>query len=161
MPRQFLASLLMAFSLAVHAETLTGRVVYITEGDTLTLEVGRVQQRIRLAGIDAPERGQSFGSESQANLGRLAFQQTATADCRQRDSHGRRVCVVRVKGLDLGLQQIADGMAWWSRHEAGQQGRQMQQDYAQAETMARLRRFGLWRGNRPTPPWDWRKLYRH
>lgn len=141
------------------AVTISGTVVGITDGDTLTLlDAQKQQHKIRFAGIDAPEKVQPFGSKSQANLGQLAFQKQATADCPKRDRYGRLVCKVSVDGQDIGLQQITDGMAWWYQKYAKEQSPDDRVTYEQAETMAKLRRMGLWSESNPTPPWAWRKL---
>jgi endonuclease YncB( thermonuclease family) len=96
-------------------------VVAITDGDTLVLLVDRQQHKIRFAGIDAPEKVQAFGSKSTTNLGRLAFQKQVVADGPKTDRYGRLVCNVSVAGQDVGLQQIADGMAWWFRKYSREQ----------------------------------------
>jgi len=143
------------------ADTLTGVVVGVADGDTVTLlDAQKQQHKIRLAGIDAPEKVQAFGSKSTANLGRLAFNKNAVADCPKTDRYGRLVCKITVAGQDVGLQQVKDGMAWWFRNYSKEQSPQDQADYEQAETMAKLRRFGLWSDTNPVPPWEWRKLGR-
>lgn len=146
-------------ALPSQAETLVGRVVAITDGDTLTLLVDRQQHKISIAGIAAPERVQSFGMASQANLGQMAFQQQATANCLRQGSGGLR-CKVFVNGQDVGLRQLADGMAWWNGKNTGDQFPEDRVSYEQAEMMAKFRRLGLWSESNPTPPWDWRKRLR-
>lgn len=138
------------------AETLVGRVVSIVDGDTLVLQVERRRHQLRLAGIDAPERVQSFGANARANLGRLAFQRQATADCPP-SAATPSVCKLSVAGRDIGLSQLADGMAWRDVDTlaAGDAAA-----YQQAELLAKLRRLGLWSETNPTPPWNWRKLGR-
>ncbi len=149
-----------------HAESLTGRVASIDEGDRLTLMVESRPYRIRLLGIDAPERTQAFGEKSRSNLGRLAFNREARADCGPADRAGQRRCLVRVRpddcrdcGLteDLGLAQVGEGMAWWNRAEAGAQTPDARGRYENAEFMARLRRLGLWSETKPQAPWQFRK----
>lgn len=139
------------------AETRVGQVVSIVDGDTLVLQVERRRHQVRLVGIDAPERVQSFGAHARANLGRLAFQRQATADCPPRAAVGPSPCKVLVAGQDIGLRQLADGMAW---RDAGTQTPEDAAAYQQAEMLAKLRRLGLWSEAHPTPPWNWRKLLR-
>ena len=150
------------------AETLEGYIVSISDGDTLTLLVDRQQHRIRVAGIDAPEHFQPFGNRSRTNLSRYAYSQDARAECYKKDIYGRDVCRVWVKpldcpncgkSLDLGLAQISDGMAWWDRNHMDEQSEEEQGRYEGAETMAKLRRFGLWRDTKPVPPWAWRREF--
>jgi endonuclease YncB( thermonuclease family) len=132
-------------------------VTAITDGDTINiLDTQKTEHKIRISGIDAPEKAQPFGSKSTANLGRLAFNKDAQADCPKRDRFGRLVCKVTVDGTDVGLQQVTDGMAWWYRKYAKEQLGADQDSYEQAETMAKLRRIGLWGEVNPVPPWEWR-----
>jgi endonuclease YncB( thermonuclease family) len=141
-----------------HADIVTGNVVAIADGDTLTLlDSSKQQHRIRLAGIDAPEKNQDFGQKSKANLSAMAFNRTASADCRKRDRYQREVCVVTVDGKDLGLEQIRVGMAWWYRKYAKEQSPQNRTDYEQAELIAKVRRHGLWDSKNQVPPWEWRR----
>ena len=98
------------------AETLTGRVVGIADGDILTLlDSSNRQHRIRLSGIHAPEKKQPFGNVSKQNLARLAFGRDAIADCPRLDRYKRPICKVQVDGVDVGLLQIEAGLAWWYR----------------------------------------------
>jgi len=157
---RFITISLLSLAIQVaSAGTFTGAVVGISDGDTLTLlDAQKQQHKIRLAGIDAPEKVQAFGSKSTANLGRLAFNKNAVADCPKTDRYGRLVCQVTVAGQDVGLQQVKDGMAWWYRKYAGEQSAQDQADYEQAETWAKVRRQGLWNDVNPMPPWEWRRV---
>jgi endonuclease YncB( thermonuclease family) len=147
------------------AQTLNGYVVGISDGDTLTLLVERQQHRIRIAGIDAPEHFQPYGNRSRTNLSKYAFNQDAKAECYKHDIYGRDVCKVWVRPyacrdcgltLDVGLAQITDGLAWWDRNHVDEQSEDDRGRYEGAETMAKLRRFGLWADTKPLPPWVWR-----
>lgn len=149
--------MLAVASFTAAADTLTGLVMGITDGDTLTLLVERQEYKIRLAGIDAPERRQAWGEKSKTNLSRLAFNQQATADCPKIDRYGRKVCKVGVSGRDVGLAQVEDGMAWWYRKYANEQSAEDRGTYENAELMAKLRRLGLWGDTNPMPPWEFRR----
>jgi len=159
MPRYgvvFLLVLLLT-STRVPAETLTGRITGITDGDTLTLlDAEHIPQKIRVAGIDAPEKRQAFGEKSKTHLSALAYNRQAQADCRKIDRYRRRICVVYVGGRDVGLEQIKAGMAWWYQQYAREQTKQERIDYEHAEFLAKLHRYGLWNSKDPTPPWEWR-----
>lgn len=134
------------------ADMLTGRVVAIADGNTLTLLAGRQQYTIRIAAIDAPERNQAWGEQSKTNLSRLTFNQAAVADCSRLDRWGHRVCKLTVNNVDIGLEQIQDGMAWWLRKDAHTQSAEDQSAYGSAELMAKLKRSGLWHDTNPVPP---------
>ncbi len=145
-------------SFTVMAETLVGRTIKIVDGDTLwLLDANNKTHKIRLSGMDAPEKRQAFGQQSKLSLSNLAYGREATADCLKRDRNKRPVCVATVAGKDVGLQQIHQGLAWWYRAYAHDQRVQDRRDYERAEQAARARRLGLWRGKDPTPPWEWRR----
>jgi len=91
-------SLVLAFS--VWAD-FTGKVVKISDGDTITvLDHYKVQHRVRLTGIDAPERKQAFGSRSRQSLGKLVFSKTVTVKTNKRDRYGRVLGKVLINGID-------------------------------------------------------------
>lgn len=142
---------------AASAATLSGRVVNIADGDTLTLLVGRQHHTIKIAAIDAPERYQKWGDQSRTHLSRLAFNQTAVAECSRLERSGYQTCKVTVNTVDLGLQQISEGMAWWVRQDASIQPAEDQSAYESAELMAKMRRLGLWGETNPVPPWEFRR----
>lgn len=150
--------LLALLAFPVTAETLSGRIVSITDGDTVTLlDSTRQQHKIRLAGIDAPEAHQPFGPRSRANLGALVFNLDVVADCSKRDRYQRMICKVLVNGVDANLEQVKVGMAWHYKQYAREQSPQDREDYEIAEFNAKMRRLGLWADKNPVPPWEWRR----
>lgn len=144
-----LAGLLLA--LAVRAETVTGRVVAVADGDTLTvLAAGNRPVKVRLAGIDAPEHDQPFGQRSKQSLAELAFGKTASVAVSKIDDYGRSIGVVTVAGVNLEAEQVRRGLAWVYRqysHDA---------QLLTLEAEAKAARRGLWADAHPIPPWDWR-----
>ena len=156
--RRCLLALLLAVCANAYSETLTGIVIGVTDGDTLTLLVNEAYQvKIRLAGIDSPEKKQDFGQKAKAMLSDLAFQKKATANCRKQDRYQRSICVVLVEDVDVGLQQIQAGLAWWYRQYISEQTASERTSYETAERDAKAHRRGLWAMPNPTPPWEWRK----
>lgn len=142
----------------LRAETFTGRVVGVTDGDTLKLLTDFKQSvKIRLAGIDSPEKAQDFGQRAKQNLSDLAFDREAIAECTKRDRYQRLICVVSVDGTDVGLEQVRAGMAWWYRQFISEQTVSQRTKYEIAEATAKAARTGLWSQPSPIPPWDWRK----
>jgi endonuclease YncB( thermonuclease family) len=99
--RAFLVAILwLLLATTAHAETLTGRVVKVADGDTITLfDASRVQHKIRISGIDAPERNQQFGNASKKRMSSLTYGKEAEAICYKRDRYKRLICTVYVKGL--------------------------------------------------------------
>jgi endonuclease YncB( thermonuclease family) len=151
------------------AESLHGRVVSVSDGDTITvLDSDHQQHKIRLSGIDAPEKAQAFGQRSKENLSRLVFGRDVTVVWHKKDRYGRTVGKIMVadpscldadcpRDLDACHAQVVAGMAWWYRQYAREQEAGDAHRYELAEQDARARRIGLWADPSPTPPWDWRK----
>ena len=107
----FLLAILCAT--AASAEVVVGQVVGITDGDTLiVLSSAKRQYKVRLAGIDSPERGQAFGTKAKQSLSDLAFGKVALVEYHKRDRYGRLVGKVHVGNLDVCLEQIRRGLAW-------------------------------------------------
>lgn len=144
------------FSIA-HAEMLSGRIERIEDGMTLVLVDATTRQAhtIRLLGADAPHRMQAFGGQSQSALAAMAAHQNVQADCRRYDQNVQ-LCVVKINGRDLGLEQVRAGMAWWYPEHSVNQTPQEREDYRQAEFVAKIHRYGLWNSTNPMPPRDWR-----
>lgn len=139
------------------AEVITGVVVGVTDGDTVTLlDAHNQQHKIRLEGIDAPEKNQPYGQASKKNLSDLAFQQTVNADCSKADLYGRLICKILVRGEDVNLVQVSDGLAWHYKKYQSEQSLDDRQLYALAENGARATKSGLWQEPNALAPWEWR-----
>ncbi len=153
---------------AAMAETLSGRVSEVVDGDTLRVEIaGRGPALVRLAWIDAPDRQQEHGEAARAGLSALAFQRAVRLETVGEASGLLRATLWVTpqeipcrsddcpKTLDLGHAQITRGMAWHDRRSLGQPAPAFAQ-YEHAEFEAKVHRVGLWSAKNPTPPWDWR-----
>lgn len=153
-----LLALVVALIGAAHAAELSGRVVGIADGDTLTLLVpGNVQEKIRLSGIDAPEKGQPYGEASKQALSGLVFGKDVVVDWGKRDRYGRIVGKVMIDGRDACLDQVRAGLAWHFKRYENEQPPADRLSYAAAEAAARSAKAGLWVDPAPVAPWDWRK----
>jgi endonuclease YncB( thermonuclease family) len=140
------------------AADLSGRIVSITDGDTVTLlDSTNTQHKIRLKGIDAPEMTQPIGQKAKSNLAALVFNREVIAECGKPDKYRGEICVIKVEGKDVNLGQVAAGMAWWYRDYAKEQSAQDRENYEIAEFNAKIRRLGLWADTNPVPPWEWRR----
>lgn len=140
------------------SSTLDGRIVGISDGDTLTLLDSHDQQhRIRLMGIDAPEKAQAFGQRSKAALSSAVFGRSVHAVCQEQDRYGRSVCKVLAAGLDVNLGMVEQGLAWHYKAYAKTQSVADRDLYSLAQERAQRDRRGLWKDERPTPPWDFRR----
>ena len=141
----------------LHAETLQGRVVHVADGDTVTLLVeGPQQLKIRLSGIDAPEKAQAFGQRSKEHLGGLVHGQQVTVVTNKRDKYGRQVGQVMLGSTDVNLEQLRAGLAWFYRAYERELSEELRSSYAAAEQEARAAGLGLWKDREPVPPWVWR-----
>jgi endonuclease YncB( thermonuclease family) len=149
---------LAAASVATAAKphyALTGKVVAISDGDTLTiLDDSKTQHKIRLAGIDSPEKKQAFGNKAREALGDKVFQQLVRVEVIDVDRYHREVGRIYLGERFINMEMVRDGFAW----------RYIQYDkpgeFAAAEADAREHRRGLWTDPNPTPPWEWRKTRR-
>ena len=153
--------LLLFLSIPTFADSLTGKIVKITDGDTrYVLDANYKEHKIRLAGIDAPERKQAYGLASRKHLASIVAGKQVTVEYQKRDRYGRIVGKVLLDGIDACLEQVKAGFAWHYKKYQHEQTLEDQRLYADAENKARNERLGLWRENNPNPPWEYRRLYR-
>lgn len=143
---------------AASAVTLTGKVVGVADGDTLTVLVDQQMIHVRLAGIDAPEKGQPFGQVSKKGLSKCAYGNQVEVKSHKTDRYGRTVGKVMVGTIDCGLRQIEQGLAWHYKAYAKEQAPEDRAAYAHAEEAAREARTGLWSEAAPVAPWQYRHL---
>lgn len=152
-----LATLLFLSSVA-QALTLEGRVVGVADGDTITiLDNKNNQYKIRLAGIDAPEKKQPFGNVSKKSLSDLVYGKQVSVDYNKQDRYGRTVGKVIVEGIDANLEQVKSGFAWFYKKYQNEMVLDDRLDYLHAQEAAEKSKIGLWVDQSPIPPWDFRK----
>jgi len=143
------------------AATIEGRVVGITDGDTITvLNSTRAEYKIRLSAIDAPEKMQDFGKVSKQALSNLIFNKQVTIETNNQLHRGRHIGIVYLNGEDINLNQVRNGMAWFSRKYERNLTRDDRLKYHRAEEDAIRQRLGLWKVANPIAPWDFRKARR-
>jgi len=134
---------------------IEGRVVGITDGDTITvLDANNKQHKIRLEGIDSPENSQPYGDQARRALGKLVFQKNVRIDWMERDKYGRILGHVYADDHWVNLEMVEGGWAWhfikYNSMEA----------LAEAQKKALYIGQGLWAGKSPMPPWDYREQER-
>jgi micrococcal nuclease len=135
-----------------HESAFTGKVVSIADGDTLTvLDDNHSRSRIRLFGIDAPEKGQAFGMRSKENLSDKVFGKTVRVQVVDTDRYGRQVGRIYLGDRFINKEQVEDGMAW--RYPTFD----WQGEFSAPEADARRHARGLWSDPHPVPPWDFRR----
>lgn len=150
-----LAGLLAA--LPVAADTLTGRVVGVTDGDTIKLLVDeRIEYKVRLGEIDAPESGQPFGQQSKRMLSDLVFNRTVSVRVTDIDRYGRSVGVIRIGNTNVNAEMVKRGGAWAYRRYLSDQR------YLLWEREAQQGNRGLWglQADQIIALWDWRAARR-
>jgi len=148
---------LMIGQAADAANVLIGRVVGVADGDTITvLDETKTQHRIRLVGIDAPEKNQAFGQKSKQSLSEMVYGKEVSVLWDKQDRYGRILGKVMMPWGDVNLAQVKAGMAWHYKRYAGDQSIKDRSAYDDEEMTARRLRKGLWADSDPTPPWDWR-----
>ena len=141
-----------------HSATITGKVVGVSDGDTITvLDASKTQHKIRLEGIDAPEKAQPFGQRSKQHLSDLVFGKQVEVVTNKTDKYGRSVGKVLVGGKDANLQQVRSGLAWHYKQYQSEQSASDREEYANAETSAQAQKSGLWVDPKPMPPREWRR----
>jgi endonuclease YncB( thermonuclease family) len=153
---------LFLFCFSAQADEITGKVVKVADGDTVTiLDGAQTQHRIRLSGIDAPESSQDFGKASKKNLSRLVAGKKVTIQYAKKDKYGRIIGKIIHDGRDINLEQLRKGLAWHYKHYQREQPIDEREAYEIAEREAQRARIGLWKQRRPLPPWDYRRQERN
>jgi len=140
------------FTTAGHAKDVTCKVVGITDGDAITVLVAKKQYKIRLDGIDCPEKGQPFSTEARKHIVKLCFNKTVTIRPTRKDEKKRQFGYVLIGETNVNRELLKEGLAWHDK--------QADKDDALAklETEARKAERGLWADADPIPPWEWRKM---
>ena len=175
-PLTFLLSLtfLLFFSIPslVLATTLEGKVIKVADGDTITImDDSGNKHRIRLGGIDAPEKDQPYGKESTQSLLELTSGKAVVIEYEKRDRYKRIIGKVLVdppgevfcmaldcvKKIDAGLEQIKTGLAWHYKYYQMEQSEEDRRLYSEDELEARTKPIGLWMGKERMSPWKWRR----
>jgi endonuclease YncB( thermonuclease family) len=153
---------LFCFNAAIanaQAEVLVGNVVGVSDGDTITvLDASNTEHKVRLMGIDAPEKLQDFGNQSKRALSDYIYQQEVTVEYKKFDKYKRKVGKVIFEGKDICLLMIELGMAWHYKDYEKEQSKIDSDLYSQAELKARIERRGLWQTSNPIAPSYFRKM---
>ncbi len=145
----------------------TAKVIGVSDGDTITVLRDKEQVKIRLAGIDAPEKAQAFGNVAKQQMSDLVFGKEVRVEDRKKDKYGRTISRVWVapaecvdidcpKTFDTGMALLTLGLAWHYKKYAKEQPEEEREEYSFAETEARGKRVGLWADADLVPPWEWR-----
>jgi endonuclease YncB( thermonuclease family) len=130
----------------------SGKVVGVSDGDTIWVMHRGHETKIRLFGIDCPERYQPFGNRARRFTARMVFRKIVEVQKVDTDSYGRTVAWVSVDGRSLNEELLRAGLAWWYRYYA-----EDEQELERLESEARENKIGLWSRPNPVPPWKFRR----
>ena len=159
--RLIILVLLVVILPLAQAETLTGRVVRVTDGDTIVvLDSNNAQHKIRLLGIDAPERKQAYGTKSKEHLSDSVAGKFVVVEYEKRDYYKRILGKVLLSNQDINLEQIKAGLAWHYKKYQNEQTPDDRYIYSKTEIEAKEAKRGLWADPNPVPPWEYRKAKR-
>lgn len=148
-------TLTLLLSVFPTAADISGKVVSVHDGDTLTVVIDRRQVRVRLIDIDAPELRQPFGTRSRQSLSSLCFGKMASLDVRGHDRYNRTLARVSCAGSDANAEQVRRGYAWTFVRYA-----RADSPLFALEKEARTANRGLWQDPYPIAPWEWRRSVR-
>ncbi|AYN25651.1 nuclease (plasmid) [Buttiauxella sp. 3AFRM03] len=132
---------------------ISGKVVRVLDGDTVEIMAEGVATRVRLNGIDAPEKMQPFGQRSKKVLTEMVAGKIVLAVGDKQDRYGRLLATLMLDGRDINATQVYSGMAWVYRYK----GNATTPAYLRYEQDARTARRGLWSENQPVEPAIWRR----
>ncbi len=151
---QKLVFLLVTVSILFQCQerTLSGKVVKVADGDTFTILTNQNQQiRVRLHGIDAPEKSQDFSLASKKYLTDLVLHKTVDLYTKTKDQYGRVIAIANVDHLNVNEELLKAGLAWhFKEHDKNPAWHEM-------ELAARQSKIGIWSYPDPVPPWQFRK----
>lgn len=150
---RLVVGMLVFTSALLHADTIIGKCVGVTDGDTATVLVdGNRQVKVRFDGIDAPERSQDYGQRAKQKLSDLIYGKQVRVVISDIDKYGRSVGTVYVGSINTNLEMVRSGLAWHYKQYAPNNI-----ELANAEKTAKSSKAGLWAHDNPTPPWEYRR----
>ncbi|HMO19195.1 MAG TPA: thermonuclease family protein [Oligoflexia bacterium] len=148
----FLLSYIILFPILTFAETLSGKVIGISDGDTITVLSNKIPVKIRLNGIDCPENTQDFGTRAKQAASDIAYGKEAAVNSHGKDRYGRVIGDITVGSINLNHALVEKGLCWWYRKYAPNDT-----VLKNLEQEARTSKRGLWSQPNPIPPWEFRK----
>ena len=155
--KKLICILLLLLSPLSFAEELTGKVIKVSDGDTITvLDSNNQKYKIRLQGIDAPETQQAFGETSRQSLANLVYDKEVIVLWDKRDKYARILGKVIVDGRDANYEQLKKGLAWYYKQYENDLSDEDKERYSEAEAWARNYTEGLWTDSKSIPPWEYR-----
>ena len=155
--KKLICILLLLLSPLSFAEELTGKVIKVSDGDTISvLDSNNQKYKRRLQGIDAPETQQAFGETSRQSLASLVYDKEVIILWDKRDKYARILGKVIVDGRDANYEQLKKGLAWYYKQYENDLSDEDKERYSEAEAWARNYTEGLWTDSKSIPPWEFR-----
>ena len=149
-------TLTLYFTGSALAGIVTGNVTDVLDGDTIKVLHNTYPERIRLSGIDCPEKGQAYGNRAKQALSSLVIGRDVTLQTHGQDKYGRTLADVLLRdGMNVNHELVEEGWCWWYRKYAPGD-----LELQKLEKDARDAKKGLWADPKPVPPWEWRKRTR-
>lgn len=146
---------------AVQAEVYVATVTRVLDGDTVYIDAGdRKHVRIRLKGVDAPEKDQTKGDLAKEVLTQMVLGKEVLVNSFGKDKYGREVAQIGCDGQDAGAEMLSLGLVWAYRSFLGDLDDDWREEYLKREDRAKHFRLGIWEDSDPIPPWTWRKMAR-
>lgn len=137
--------------------TLIGKVIALSDGDTVTiLDSQKRQYKVRLTGIDTPEKRQAFGNRAKQALASMLFNKQVSVEWYKIDHYGRIIGKIFIDSVDANFEMVRLGLAWHYKAYEDEQSLVDRVAYSEAEKKARKDRIGLWQDPTPIPPWEYR-----
>ena len=150
------AAFVLLLTVPADAADFSGSVISVLDGDTIEVLHNQHPERIRLSGIDCPEKGQAYGRRAKQAASALALGKEATIQTHSHDKYKRTLGdMILPDGMNLNHALVKDGWCWWYRKYAPKNG-----ELERLETEAREAKKGLWVDPAPIPPWVHRKARR-
>jgi endonuclease YncB( thermonuclease family) len=150
---RYLLSLILCIALNAQAELFEAKVLVVMDGDTVFVQSGAFKAKIRLLNIDAPEKDQPYGKQSQESLQSLIGDKVIHVESKATDKFGRTIALISVGDINVNEEQVRRGMAWASSRSRDRR------TYARLQSEAQQARCGLWQQPDPQQPSQWRKLH--
>ncbi len=139
----------------ISAKTLKGRIVKVSDGDTIVLlDSTNTQHKIRLDGIDCPEKGQPFGTKATEFVKQLTINKTIIVEWKKKDRYNRILGIVYADSVNVNKELLKNGLAWHYKHFNNDA------ELAELEQQAKDKKLNIWSEKNPIEPYQWRKWKR-
>lgn len=151
MRKSILAFLFLLLPILLSAQTLKGKIIKVSDGDTvILLDSDNTKHKIRLHGIDAPEKGQPYGNRAKEYLSGLIFDKTVKVDSKGTDQYKRVLGVIYFGDTNINAEMVRSGYAWSYKYSKDKY-------YIKLQEKAKADKRGLWKDKNSIDPWLWRK----